>query len=198
MTLRWSFFGSDDTVTGGSKGSGGAGGAGSAGGVGGSGAPPGSAGSNGSNGVDGSDGTAGTASHPTIDARSLTSVVVITTMSLPNATVGHAYSVTLRATSGRTPYHWSVTSGSLPAGLSLNSSGKISGAPTRAGMSRFTVSVRDSFETGNVVRPASVDHRALRGSPSGAQTDGDQVTVIWDVPFDAAKPPPPPYDALTV
>jgi hypothetical protein len=57
----------------------------------------------------------------------------IATGSLPNGTVGVAYSQTLSVTGGTSPYTWSITSGSLPAGLSLNSSGVISGTPTTAG-----------------------------------------------------------------
>ena len=56
----------------------------------------------------------------------------ITTTSLPNGRVGTAYSATLTATGGRAPYSWSVTSGTLPAGLALNAStGAIAG--TRSG-----------------------------------------------------------------
>ncbi|MHC4714186.1 MAG: putative Ig domain-containing protein, partial [Planctomycetota bacterium] len=69
----------------------------------------------------------------------------ITTTSLPDGEVGIAYSQTLQATGGLTPYSWAVISGSLPAGLSLNSStGEISGTPTAYGTSNFTVEVTDS------------------------------------------------------
>lgn len=55
----------------------------------------------------------------------------ISTSSLPNGNVGTLYNATLAATGGTTPYAWAVTSGSLPAGLSLNSStGAITGTPT--------------------------------------------------------------------
>ena len=62
----------------------------------------------------------------------------ITTTSLPNGTAGTAYSQTLAAT-GDTPITWSVESGTLPAGLSLAATGTISGTPTAAGASTFTV-----------------------------------------------------------
>jgi len=69
----------------------------------------------------------------------------ITTTSLPDGTVSIAYSQTLTATGGTTPYTWIISSGSLPAGLSLNSStGEISGTPTSTGTSNFTVKVVDS------------------------------------------------------
>ena len=63
----------------------------------------------------------------------------ITTESLPNGTVGTSYSQTLAAT-GDAPITWSVTSGSLPAGLTLDTStGAISGTPTTGGTYNFTV-----------------------------------------------------------
>jgi len=82
--------------------------------------------------------------------------LVITTTSLPDGTVGVAYSQTLQATGGVTPYTWSVVSGSLPAGLSLGSStGTVSGTPTATGTSNFTVQVADSQQ------PADTDTQAL-------------------------------------
>jgi len=71
--------------------------------------------------------------------------VQITTTSLPGGSVGSLYSATLGAQGGTTPYHWSIASGSLPAGLSLNTStGTISGTPTTAQTSSFTIKVSDS------------------------------------------------------
>jgi hypothetical protein len=62
---------------------------------------------------------------------SLSSPVSITTISLPTGQVGTAYSATLTATGGTAPYTWSLASGTLPAGLSLNAStGTITGTPT--------------------------------------------------------------------
>ncbi len=69
----------------------------------------------------------------------------VTTNSLPAGAVNSAYSVTLKAAGGLSPYTWAVTTGSLPAGLSLNSStGTISGTPTAAGAPSFTITVTDS------------------------------------------------------
>lgn len=88
-------------------------------------------------------------SNTDIQALSITinavSVPTITTTSLLDGTVSTTYSQTISATGGVTPYIWSIASGSLPAGLSLNSStGVISGTPTSAGTSNFTVQVTDN------------------------------------------------------
>lgn len=55
------------------------------------------------------------------------------TTSVAQGTVGQAYSTTLAASGGSTPYVWNFASGSLPPGLSLSSSGVVSGTPTSAG-----------------------------------------------------------------
>jgi hypothetical protein len=69
----------------------------------------------------------------------------ISTTSLPNGTVGTQYSAPITAIGGVYPYTWSVISGTLPTGLSLNSStGTISGMPVLAANSSFTVQVTDS------------------------------------------------------
>jgi hypothetical protein len=70
--------------------------------------------------------------------------VTVTTPALPDGVVGLMYSQTLAAGGGTTPYTWSITSGSLPAGLTLSSAGVVSGTPTAAGSSTFTVQVTDS------------------------------------------------------
>jgi hypothetical protein len=68
----------------------------------------------------------------------------ITTASLPQATPGSACRQTLTAKGGVPFYDWQVTGGSLPAGLSLDRfTGAITGTPTAAGASTFTVQLRD-------------------------------------------------------
>ena len=69
----------------------------------------------------------------------LSGVVYILTLSLPNGKVSTSYSATLTA-EGSTPITWSIESGSLPDGLSLNAtSGTISGTPSTVGTSNFVV-----------------------------------------------------------
>ena len=69
------------------------------------------------------------------------------TLSCPTGTaqVGFAYSSALTASGGVAPYTFSITSGSLPPGLTLSSStGAITGTPTTVGTYNFTAQVVDS------------------------------------------------------
>ncbi|MFO1485862.1 MAG: GEVED domain-containing protein [Verrucomicrobiaceae bacterium] len=70
--------------------------------------------------------------------------ISITPSTLVQGTVGTAYSRTLAASGGTAPYNsWTVTSGTLPAGLALNpTTGVISGTPTATASPATTVTVR--------------------------------------------------------
>jgi hypothetical protein len=73
------------------------------------------------------------------------SPLAITSVGLHGAEVGVGYgSVALGARGGTPPYSWSVTAGSLPAGIRLSTAGVVSGTPSAAGHPTFTVTVRDS------------------------------------------------------
>jgi hypothetical protein len=71
----------------------------------------------------------------------------VATATLPGATVGKPYKVTLATAGGAAPFHWSRVSGKLPTGLSLSSAGVISGTPKTKGASKFTVKVTDSSKS---------------------------------------------------
>jgi mono/diheme cytochrome c family protein len=82
----------------------------------------------------------------------------VTTTALAGGTVGSAYSQTLAATGGTAPYTWTVSVGTLPAGLNLTAAGLISGPPTTAGTSSFTVTVSDSATpVATVTKALSID-----------------------------------------
>ncbi|MBI4889841.1 MAG: putative Ig domain-containing protein [Acidobacteria bacterium] len=70
--------------------------------------------------------------------------ISITTPSLPNGAMGVAYSQTLAASGGTTPYIWSLSAGTLPPGLALANSGLLSGTPTVVGQYTFNIRVTDA------------------------------------------------------
>jgi hypothetical protein len=79
--------------------------------------------------------------------------LTISSSSPTGATQGSAYQATLMAAGAWGSYNWSISSGSLPAGLSLNQqTGVISGTPTGSGSSSFTVQVTG---TGSPVQTAT-------------------------------------------
>jgi predicted amidohydrolase len=91
-----------------------------------------------------------------VDAPTGPSPPSITTGSLPDGTQGAAYSATLAAAGGTTPYTWSIASGNLPAGLTLASdTGVISGTPAATGTSSFTAQVTDASSQ-TATRPFSL------------------------------------------
>ncbi|MBI1686132.1 putative Ig domain-containing protein [Caulobacter hibisci] len=71
--------------------------------------------------------------------------VTLVTSSPPSGVAGQAYSQVLSTSGGTGPYTYALTTGALPAGLTLGGSGAISGTPTAAGTFGFTVTTTDSF-----------------------------------------------------
>ena len=71
-------------------------------------------------------------------------VLTIPPQTLPTGVITTSYNTTLTATGGTLPLAWTVTAGTLPDGLTLSAAGVISGMPTTAGTSNFTVQAQDS------------------------------------------------------
>jgi hypothetical protein len=128
--------------------------------------------------------------------------LTITTTTLPDAAVGVAYSQTLTATGGAAPLSWLITSGTLPAGLTLaTATGVISGTPTNVGTLTFTVQVTDAANvskqatfTINIVSGLSIATTSLPDAMTGVPysqalaTSGGQGTLTWSV---SPNPPVP-------
>jgi hypothetical protein len=94
-------------------------------------------------------------------------VLTITTTTLPSGRFGDAYSQTLVASGGTPPYTWTVGAG-LPPGITLSSTGTLSGSPGQPGEYTFTVTVRDASNT----------------------TDTQSLTItITNIPLDIIAPP---------
>ena len=62
----------------------------------------------------------------------------------PNGTVGTPYNGTIGVSGGTAPYSCAITTGALPAGLTLNAGCVITGTPTTAGTAMVTVNATDS------------------------------------------------------
>jgi endonuclease/exonuclease/phosphatase family metal-dependent hydrolase len=68
----------------------------------------------------------------------------VATATLPPATSGTSYAVTLNALGGQPPLRWALADGSLPPGLFLSAEGELSGVPRGLGGYPFTARVRDA------------------------------------------------------
>jgi len=141
---------------------------------------------------------------------------VISPTTLPNGNVGSPYSQTLSVNGGLGPYTWSVSVGTLPAGLAFtasNTTAKISGTPTTAQSNvAFTIQVTDSSVppqagtqsytvTINPPAPLSITTAAL---PNGAYNTAYNTTISagggvapYTFSLDAASSPLPAGLSLT-
>lgn len=82
--------------------------------------------------------------------------ITITTVSVPPGTVGSPYTFQIQQ-SGATSPSWSLGSGALPPGLSMSSSGRISGTPNTAGNFSFSVVCEQSgFTPGSMSYQLSI------------------------------------------
>ncbi len=89
------------------------------------------------------DSTKSASAYVTITATSVTPIDISTTPP-PEEIAGKAYSFSFTASGGKTPYTWSLSSGALPAGLTLLSAGSLTGTAIQAGQSNFTLQAEDS------------------------------------------------------
>ena len=86
----------------------------------------------------------------------ITGISITTPSPLPDATINTSYSQQLAASGGSGNYGWQLNAGALPAGLSLSSSGLISGTPTQSGNFTFTVRATDLAVTAAVIQTSKV------------------------------------------
>jgi phosphatidylinositol-3-phosphatase len=101
----------------------------------------------------------------------------ITTTSLPGGQVQVTYSTTLQAVGGTPPYSWSVQSGALPTGLTLSTSGTISGTPTATGSFSLTIGLRDN--AGHTTS-AALSISITTSAPPPAAPFGHAVIVLME------------------
>jgi hypothetical protein len=138
--------------------------------------------------------------------------LAVTTVVLPQGTVGTLYSATLAAAGGIPKYTWSITAGALPAGLKLHpATGLISGTPTGTGTTDFTVTVTDAESppasasvTESITVPAALEvttvslPAATTGSPYSATLTaaGGTAPYTWSITA-GTLPPGLTLDAST-
>jgi hypothetical protein len=68
---------------------------------------------------------------------------IVTLSELTHGQADHSYSEEVEAGDGTPPYKWTLAGAALPTGLTLSPTGRITGTPTHAGTSKFTLQVTD-------------------------------------------------------
>jgi putative Ig domain-containing protein len=114
----------------------------------------------------------------------------ITTTNLPQILQGDTYSEVFSATGGATPYIWSISAGTPPAGVAMNANGDFAGMPSQTGTFNFTATVTDAAAktaTGNfsvtVVTgsnfdgPAELPRVTVPSAMSDTPAPGSVITV---------------------
>lgn len=120
----------------------------------------------------------------------IVTVPAITTESLPEGTVNQLYSATLEVTGNNIT--WSLDSGTLPDGLTLDSNGTIAGTPTAAGTSTFTVTATNdagsaSKEYTLTIKAVSVTSLKLNKDSLTLQERGSDTLTATVEPADATN-----------
>jgi hypothetical protein len=114
----------------------------------------------------------------------------ITTANLPEGQQGNTYSEVFSATGGATPYIWSISAGTPPAGIALNANGDFAGTSTETGTFNFTAMVTDAAAKtatgnfsvtvvagGNFDGPAELPRVTVPSAMSDTPAPGSVITV---------------------
>lgn len=100
----------------------------------------------------------------------------LVTTAPPAATAGSAYTHTLTVSGGTGPYTFSVVGGSLPSGLTMSSTGVISGTPTVAANFTFYIMVQDTNQAFDI----EGFNITVNPSDKVCEIDGTQYTTLDD------------------
>ncbi len=109
--------------------------------------------------------------------------------SLTAGQVGTAYSQTFTASGGSGSYSYAVTSGALPAGLSLDTNGALTGTPTTAGTANFTITATDANnDTGSAAYSLLINAApvTITLSPAAGSLTAGQVGTAYSQTFTAS------------
>lgn len=108
----------------------------------------------------------------------------ITTTGLQPGQQGSRYSDTFSASGGTQPYSWSVSAGTLPAGLTFNTHGDLTGTPTKLGTFAFSATVTDAKKL-----TSTADFTVTVSQNSGY--DGPAQLPLVTIPIAMADSPAP-------
>lgn len=118
-------------------------------------------------------------------------LVILSPATLPGVNYGQAYpGITLYATGGTPPYTWSVISGSLPPGFTLNSSGVLSGGTLSSGAGTYSFTVQCADSASHTVTQACTSHvtnETLVTSDGSSNTQISPITY-YGVPESSVMP----------
>ncbi len=120
--------------------------------------------------------------------------LVLSTTTLPNATVGTAYLQSVTATGGTGSYAWSLVAGTLPAGLVLAPDGTLSGTPTTPSVQVFTLRVVSGVQAAErefTVQVSPSEPASVEIAPSAGSVELADSTQLAATARDAGGVPLP-------
>jgi len=118
-------------------------------------------------------GCPGSRAYTIVIAAAACPVITLSPNTLPPGVTGFPYNQTITASGGTPPYTFSITSGSLPNGLSLSTTGAITGTPITPGLFSFTVRAAD-----NNGCPGSLAYTILIAAPSAPPAGGPTLDIV--------------------
>jgi hypothetical protein len=111
-------------------------------------------------------------------------MTLVSPTTLPTGTLSASYSYQLQTTGGQLPLRYSLFSGTLPPGLSLSTSGLLSGTPTSFGTSSFWVQVRDfNNQTTQKAFSLTISAPSVTGPSSMTTTVPRGTTSVRTIPY---------------
>jgi PKD repeat protein len=108
-----------------------------------------------------------------------TPAITLTPASLTAVFVDIPYNQAITASGGTAPYTYSVTSGSLPDGLTLSAGGTISGTPTTPGTFGFTINATDA----NTFNGSGIYSLTINPRPTITLFPASLTAVYVDIPY---------------
>lgn len=111
----------------------------------------------------------------------ITDRLIISTQSLPDGPINQPYGPIQLTASGGTVDSWTVTSGALPAGVTLSSTGVVQGTPTASGAFSFTVQAASGLGPDTKQLTIFVVAPLELGGPGAVPVKAEPVQLSWKV-----------------